>query len=111
MAEYKVRIWRRTAPLLGNPMKIKRLERDNITVEATDEDAALCQVARAEYEEGGRRLRVYVEVDSANGGTRGWGDYALMDVRDEERRREDEEAVKEWAAKYATYEDLEDGEG
>lgn len=88
MAEYTVRVMRRKAPLLGDKKRIKELEHDEVTVEAADENSALDKVIAAEYAEGGRRLRVYVEVDMATGGSRGFGDYALMQVRDEERQRE-----------------------
>jgi hypothetical protein len=97
MAEYTVRVMRRTAPLLGDKMRVRKLEHDEVTVEATDEDDALAKVIKAEYEEGGSRLRVYVEVDVASGGSRGRGDYALMEVRDEERQQE---LIEEWTGAY-----------
>lgn len=97
MAEYTVRVMRRKAPLLGDKKRVRNLEHDEVTVEADDENSALDKVIKAEYAEGGKRLRVYVEVDMASGGSRGFGDYALMNVRDEGRQRELDD---EWSRAY-----------
>jgi hypothetical protein len=97
MAKYTVRVMRRRMPLLGNKMKIKDLEHDEVTVEAPDENSALDKVVKAEYAEGDKRLRVYVEIRRDNGTGKGFGDYALMKLRDEERH---EELIAEWTDKY-----------
>lgn len=90
MAEYKVRIWRRREPLLGPKNTLGKIERDEVSVEASSADRALRDVLNAEYAEGGKRLRVYVRIDSPNGtGHYGEGDYTLCNVAyedDEERR-------------------------
>lgn len=89
MAEFKVKIWRRTAHRFAL-LKIKDgdVETDEVSVEASDEDAALDQVIKAEYAENtNKRLRVYVQIDMGSRG-KGRGDYALMNmVTDEETKR------------------------
>lgn len=86
MAEHKVQIWRRTEPLIGDRGRIKNLERDEVTVEADSVDSALRQTVWAEYLEGGRRLRVYVRIDTPDNGHIGLGDSALTELANEEDR-------------------------
>lgn len=97
MAEYKVRIWRRTVPLVGPKTAVKNLERDEVSVEARSADRALQDVMDAERAEGGNRLRMYVRIDSSNGsGHYGQGDYILCELayKDDEERRAAERGEK-----------------
>jgi len=79
MSEFKVKIWRRKRPILGNPTRIKNLEHDEVSLEARDADSALKMAIDAEYASGGRALRVYVRVELPDGRSQGLGDFALMD--------------------------------
>lgn len=89
MAEHKVRVWRRTKPLVGDPTRIVGLERDEISLEAPSLKSALDQVVDAEYKEGGNRLRIYAQIERPGGGHLGIGDYTLCELafsEDKERQ-------------------------
>lgn len=84
MAEYAVRIWRRTEPLLGSRARIKNLERDEVSVEAPNPDSALGRVYRAECAEYGKRVRICVRVDTPEGDSYGLGDLVLIELANTE---------------------------
>lgn len=80
MAEFKVRVWRRTEPLTGDKTRIRNLEHDEVSVEAANRDSALNQVLAAERETHGKRVRIYVRIDTPGGGHYGVGDYTLIEL-------------------------------
>lgn len=79
MAEYKVQIWRRTEPRVGDRTQIKNLERDEVALEAPDHDSALNQVFRAECAEHDKRVRIYVMTRTPERCLYGLGDFTLGD--------------------------------
>lgn len=85
MAEFKVRIWRRTEPRVGDKTRIVGLEHDEVSVEAPNRDSALNQVMDAERS-CGKRIRLYVRIDTPNGGHYGIGDYTLIELANKEDR-------------------------
>jgi hypothetical protein len=89
MAEYRVRIWRRTEPLTGDKTRIKNLEHDEVSLEASSRKSALNQVFETERAANTKRVRLYVRVETPSGGHEGIGDYTLIELahrEDEERR-------------------------
>ena len=89
MAEFTVRVWRRTRPLVGDPTRIQSLERDEVSLEAASLKDALEKVVEAEYKEGGKRLRIYAQIERPEGGHLGIGDYTLCELafKEDEARR------------------------
>lgn len=85
MAEFKVKIWRRTEPLFGDKTKIKNLERDEVSLEAPNQGSALRQVMDAERKENGSRVRIYVRIDTPGDGHEGQGDYTLCELAYQEK--------------------------
>jgi len=74
---------------VGDPTRIQGLERDEVSLEAASLKDALEKVVEAEHKEGGKRLRVYAQIERPGGGHLGTGDYTLCGLasKDDEARR------------------------